>query len=310
MLERILVPLDPLAPADPVLPIVTMLAKGLDQPVVLLAVLVPVVGEGGELHPKTSAFDADIAALMEHRAAVAQRMLDGVRDRLAAAGVRAASVVATGPVAETIVHTAEAQGAGVIAMATHGRAAPERWFLGSVSDKVARTSPVPVLVVRPSGQAAVVASITRVLLPLDGSDLAETAIPYAAYLARAFYVPVTVIRTVQMSWVGVGGTSTAEPGMSPELIQMVEDEAKQYLSGIVARLRADGVDAEPHYAPFVAPATGIVDLAAKTPGAIIVMTSHGRSGLSRAVLGSVAGRVIRSAGVPVLVVRGAEVSGS
>ena len=176
MLDRLLVPLDIAEIAEQVLPYVTLLARSLKQPVTLVSI----VADGGELNPLASAHDAAIAVLIEQRQAYAQHYLDSVRARLEAEGVSASTVVATGPVAESILATATAQHSGLIAMATHGRVGPERWFLGSVADKVVRMAAAPVLLIRPrEDHAAVAASVKEILLPLDGSSLAEVALPYA-----------------------------------------------------------------------------------------------------------------------------------
>src|SRR6266568_1617787 len=134
--ERILVPLDASKEAERALPYVTMLAKGLGLPVVLVAV----IPDMGELNPVGSVYDAELAQLMEFRRHHAEEYLQSVATRLGAEDIEATSVVEVGAVAERIVATAGGHHAGVIAMATHGRVGPARWFLGSVADKVVRTA--------------------------------------------------------------------------------------------------------------------------------------------------------------------------
>jgi nucleotide-binding universal stress UspA family protein len=300
MLERFLVPLDSNAIAEHVLPHVTLLAKALQQPVVLVSVL----ADAGHLDPVAHAYDAAIAELQQQRREYAQHYLDGVRDRLAADGIAVTTQVLTGPVAEGILGAASAQHVGLIAMATHGRVGPERWFLGSVADRVVRTASVPVLLVRPRDGEAMPAAFTQIVVPLDGSPLAEAALPYATLLARTFAAPVTLIRTVPLQWWAASGgdPSIGVDGLPPEVLTAIEDDAKEYLARVAERLHAEGLNVSTSFALFRAPDFEITDSAA-SPGSLVVMTSHGRSGLTRTLLGSVADRVVRSSLAPVLVIR-------
>jgi nucleotide-binding universal stress UspA family protein len=300
MLERVLVPLDTSEAAERLLPYVTILAKGLQQPIVLLTV----IPDLGELNPVASIHDAALQELTERRRKYAQDYLDRTRARLESDGLAVTTVVAVGRIAETIVATAEAQGAGLIAMATHGRVGPERWFLGSVATKVVHDSSTPVLLIRPHEEADVTPpSVQHILLPLDGSPLAETAIPYATLLAKTFNAPVTAIRALPLDMLTTWDPYAGEPDLTPEMQQILEDEVKRYLDDVAARMRAEGVDAKTEFVTFSPAAADIVDLAEQTPGALVVMTTHGRSGLGRALLGSVTDRVVRSSAAPVLVVR-------
>src|SRR4029079_10262586 len=118
----------------------------------------------------------------ERRAAVA-RYIQEVCKRLRTEGVTVTTEVAIGHVSDTILSTARRRSVEMIAMATHGRVGPERWFLGSVTDRVVRSATMPVLLVRPSAERTTpIASIDRIILPLDGSLLAEAAIPHATFV--------------------------------------------------------------------------------------------------------------------------------
>ena len=299
--ERLLVPLDTGEVAEQVLPYVRLLAKGLGQPVTLVSV----VADAGELNPVASAHDAAIAALIDKRREYAQRYLDAIRARLEAEGVAVSTEVRVGSVADSIVAAASALHAGLVVMATHGRVGPERWFLGSVADRVVRTAASPVLLVRPRADGVAPAvSVREILLPLDGSPAAEAALPAATVLAQAFHVPVTLIRTLPMPWFIVGADPYGGVDvLPPEVLGQLEDEAKRYLEQVAAQLRTSGVATKVAFASFRQPAQEITDLAEATSGALVVMTTHGRSGLSRTVLGSVTDRVIRSSAAPVLMAR-------
>ena len=292
MLERVLIPLDSSKNAERVLPFVRFLAGRMGQP----AVLVLVTPEPGDLRPVSSALDVTLANLAEARRKRAQEYLNDVCARLQTEGLWATAVVAEGPPAATILATAKAENAGLIAMATHGRVGPERWFLGSVADRVVRSSTVPVLLLRPhEGSAEVKPALTEIIVPLDGSPLAEAALPYATHIARACDVPIVLLRAQPPVW-------TAGEAISPEVLEALEEEARSYLRDVAERVRADGVTVRAAFSPLHSAVDAIEQLARERPGALIVMNTHGRSGLGRTLLGSVTDRVVRSATAPVLVV--------
>jgi nucleotide-binding universal stress UspA family protein len=294
-----LVPLDSSEEAERVLPLVGKLAKDLMQPLVLLTV----IPDAGDLSPAVSAYDAEMQQLTHFRRERAQAYLQSMCDRLASDGIAATAVVKAGAAAQTIIAIAHDEQAGLIAMATHGRAGPARLFLGSVADRVVRTAPVPVLLMRPRDERTFgTDAVQHILLPLDGSELAETAIPYAEFLALRLKVPITAIRDIPINWISGADPTGMGWTVAPDVVQSIEDEAQDYLQRVVERLRAEGVVAHARFGPFSSPAADIVGLAEEAPGALVVMTTHGRSGLERALLGSVTDRVIRSSAAPVLVV--------
>jgi nucleotide-binding universal stress UspA family protein len=142
----------------------------------------------------------------------------------------------------------------------------------------------------------------RIVVPLDGSKLAETALPQAIDLARLTGAPVHLLRVVDFTRLERYGPyalaleySAMEPVLADEHL-----EAKGYLEEIQARLDGAGLVADSEIRQGRV-AREVV--AAVKPGDIVVMASHGRGGLSRWLLGSVAEDVLRHASVPVLLVR-------
>ena len=300
MLERFLVPLDPTLGAEAVLPLVTRLAKALRQPVVLLSVL-----------PDAAPLDAAehapvIDGLTETRRRYAQQYLRRISAELEAAGVSASSIVETGPIADTVTTTALAMRAGLIVMTSHA-ADRERWFLGSVADRVVRTASVPVLITpQPGGDGTAASAIKEIVVPLDGSDLAEVALPYASFLALTLPAPMTVLRAAPPNLMITAPRPYGVDAALPlEVLAMLRRSAEAYLEKVAAPLRARGIDVKTRFAAVSSPADSVTELAGRTDGALIVMATHGQSGLGRALLGSVTDRVIRSASAPVLVIRAA-----
>lgn len=205
------------------------------------------------------------------------------RVRAAAAGVPvdARAVDSDDPLADAIARAAADAGAGLVVMSTHGRGAFGRFWLGSVTDDTLRVSPAPVLVVHPPATPADFAvrpKIPHVLVPLDGSALAEQIVPPAVALARAFAADVTLL-VVQ------------EPGKIADGKPI--DEVAGRLAGAGLGVRTAVREG--------APAAAIRDYAATHPGTAISLATHGRTGLGWLLNGSVADDVVHHATGPVLV---------
>ncbi len=194
--------------------------------------------------------------------------------------------------------------ASMLAIASSGRGALSRWAFGSVADTLMRDSPAPLLIIHPAHDAPDQGRVqfTRILVPLDGSDIAEQALPEAARLARAAGLPVTLLQVInpslEYSLVGQGMAP-----ITPDLYNEVEadftaqanealDRGAEKLGEIEAGvtktvLQGGTVEAMKHYTE---------------PGDLIVMTSHGRSGFRRFLLGSVAQSIINERVAPVVLV--------
>lgn len=193
MIRQILVPLDGSKLAESILPSVEEFARLAGASVTLLQVIEPiesVVDLFGQEYPGV---ERDLQAADER---VAHTYLTGIAQRLNRAEIVAHTRVVVGPVAETIIQLAHEF--DLIAMATHGRSGIGRWVFGPVADKVLHGATVPVLLVR-AGRAAVAAGWPRrILVPLDGSGLAEQALPLAALLARR--AGAELILTCSIGW--------------------------------------------------------------------------------------------------------------
>jgi nucleotide-binding universal stress UspA family protein len=234
---------------------------------------------------------------------VAQAYLGRIATELRSAGHSVEYQVLSGSSAEAILSYARDRQADLIVMSTHGRSGIGRWVFGSVADKVLRGAHIPVFLVRASANnaPAEVTAYQRILVPLDGSPLAEQALPHAEKIARAFHGEIVVLRvpTIPPSL-----TFGPDPGvLLPTLLNEAYDEADAYLDNVVRRLHAHGIVA--HKVPMdPGPvAEAILDYARDADIDLIVMSTHGRSGIGRWVYGSVADRVLRGAEVPVLLIR-------
>jgi nucleotide-binding universal stress UspA family protein len=145
-----------------------------------------------------------------------------------------------------------------------------------------------------------------IILTLDGSELAEKALPDAVAIAKQFSSTLIVLRVVPP----VIQPMNVDYGMSApygyeKILEAETDAANDYLKPIVEQIQGSGVTVETA-TPLGEPATAILDLAAERNAGMIVMATHGRSGFRRLVFGSVADRVLREATIPILLIRAHE----
>jgi nucleotide-binding universal stress UspA family protein len=299
MYRRILVPLDGSALAENVVPYARLLGSALKAGIDLLRITEPVPPEVGDILRGT--YPHEIAAGLQHQA---KQYLEKITSSASRGGVRVISLVEEGNPAEVIVKAAERQRDTLIAMSTHGRSGMTRWVLGSVTDKVLHATTKPLLIVRPrdGAGAGAEAKIDHIIAPLDGSPIAEQALPHVAALAKALRARVTLVRVVPTTAYYLGMMDYPSAAYQ-ELLDAEEETAGKYLGEVAAKLRGQGVAVAGEKLGRGDPTGAILDIAGSTPNPMVAMTTHGRSGVGRFVLGSVADRVVRHVGAPVLVIR-------
>ncbi len=238
----------------------------------------------------------------------AQDYLDDVRDRiLDRTGLEVDTIVRDGPINPTIQSVARELGADLLVVSTHGRGPLSRAWLGSVADALTRSSEVPVLLVRPTeGQPPDLAedvAFARALIALDGSPLAESALEPATSLGHGWDVDYTVVRLVRYPNEAVSAYLPDTVRTVDEAVKQGTAEAEAYIARVVDRLAESGLRVESHVAVVNSVAKGILDHADESGADLIALASHGHGGFRRAVLGSVADKVVRGADRPVLVAR-------
>jgi nucleotide-binding universal stress UspA family protein len=189
-------------------------------------------------------------------------------------------------------------------MATHGRSGVGRWTVGSVADKVLRGSQVPVVLIRAAGPQSLRRKgiLTKALLPLDGSKVGEAALPYVEDLAARLKTEVVLMQVVEPKYVAIGAEPWDYSPYRAEWISAMEQSARAYLTGIEQRLKAKGIAVSSRIESGAA-ADKVIEVAEQTSVDVIAMSTHGRSGLARWALGSVADKLIHSASIPVILVR-------
>jgi nucleotide-binding universal stress UspA family protein len=236
--------------------------------------------------------------------------MDEAEALLSGSGVTVEQMVAEGEPDEEIVAAAARRGVQMIAMASHGRGAVGRAIFGSVADRVARTAAVPVLILRPPDEDVVPSvAVSRIVVPLDGSEIAARALPVASELAEHLAAPVHVIRAVDaalslpMASGVFGAGPVVDANVTDQIWEEAEAEARSTVTAAVSQLQSEGVDASGGIvigSPFFAISEAI------EPGDLLTLTSHGRGGVRRWLLGSVAEKLVREAKAPVMLVPAVE----
>jgi nucleotide-binding universal stress UspA family protein len=271
------------------------MAKAFDSGVVLLN-----VWEGGEEALVHRGVPIDGGEdLFERGKRHYEEYLAGVAKRVEGEGIQVETHLGIGGAVEVIQREIGQRDPRMLVLATHGRSGLGRWWYGSVASRLVREAPVPTLVVGPTAlEAKTGGAVQRILVPLDGSELGERALPMAIEMAKA--LGASVLLAEVMRW----AAQTYALGGAEVNVAMIDEELKKaaesYLDGVAKRL-----DPQLKVTTEVlrgAPADCLIDLVAREHVDLIVMSSHTRGGVARAVLGSVADRMTRS-NAPVLLVR-------
>jgi nucleotide-binding universal stress UspA family protein len=259
----------------------------------------------------TAAFAAEMYAPLP--ANLRDTMLRDIEQRLALqfpaddrARFKGTTEIVTGPTAKAIVEYSHSLGSDLIVMGTHGRGGMAHLLLGSVAERVVRTAACPVLTVRETPARA----IRRILVPTDFSATADAALDYARLLAGRFGAALQLLHVLDDPFVTEGLAAEAYMTEAPVLRSALLRDAQDRLGHRVAPLpgvseiegtpRASRVDAE---VLFGHGAKTIAEYAAEREADLIVMGTHGRTGVAHLLLGSVAERVVRHAPCPVLTVK-------
>lgn len=217
------------------------------------------------------------------------------------------TTVLDGRVADSLYDHALASRADLVVMTTHGYGPLARAWMGSVADRLVRCLPMPVLLVRPREEAPDLLEVVRepvfkhVLIPLDGSPLSEEILKPAVALGTLMGTSYTLIQALDP----LVAEHTRPPyaaGLDRSLLEELRQHALAYLEGIADRLRAQSLEVrtalvveQPHIA--------ILNYAREHAVDLIALSTHGRGGLVRMLLGSVADKVVRGADIPVLIQR-------
>jgi nucleotide-binding universal stress UspA family protein len=314
VLKKLLVGLDGSPIAETAVPYAETIAKATGGTITLLKAIGPVEEneplreERAHLAPVTAVMPAGPPHAAEEKARNAryhaQNYLDSILTRLGNHGVPGEVAVVPGDPASVIVDEARARNSDLILLATHGRSGLGRLIFGSVAEAVLAKSPVPVFLARAwtGGHVAEFGEAgAPILVALDGTPESERVLPLAKDVARALSKGISLVEIVP----AITQVPLAEGSWVQEIpadVQVREEEmASDYLTTVAGRLRADGI-------PVVATVrtdtigAGIAAAASDSNASLIVMATHAPTGITRALVGSVALEVLHRGGWPVLLV--------
>jgi nucleotide-binding universal stress UspA family protein len=245
-------------------------------------------GKEDELAAAGERGQAYLDAYLKERAATAE-----------SAGFQVETIVKIGRAAEEVL-AETTDGIDLAAIATHGRTGLRRWRLGSVADKLSRETPCPDLVIGPNVEVDLDNyKVTKVVVPLDGSELSEEALPVAAWIADKTNATIDLIRAVSLTPMAMDPSL----GLYPvDLVTSVEEASKEYLAAKAHELQDGGKRTVTASILLGSPGEQLVEYLEKEPPSLVVMATRGHSGLVRLALGSVMDQVLHGPS-PVLVIR-------
>ncbi len=299
MYSKILVPLDESKLAEMALPYARLLARRLEIPVELLTVIDTTLVDSHVLGGKSRLLDSLVGESVKN----SREYLSGIAETFGGAEVKCSAQ--NGPTAELIIHKAKAEAATLIAMTTHGRSGINRFLLGSVAEKVLRGTANQLLLVRSTKDAKTEgeAMLKSIVVPLDGSELAESVLPAVVEMAGKLSLEVILFRAFEIPY-GLYAAANGYYAINfDKFIAETKAEINIYLETKCEELRRQGIEKVSSVSMEGLSADQIISFARNTPDNLVAMCSHGRSGLKRWALGSVTETVVRYSGDPVLVLR-------
>ena len=219
-------------------------------------------------------------------------------------GVKATLTCTHGHPAEESVKFAKNINANLIVLSTHGRTGLPHLFLGSTAEKIARLSSVPVLTVRPGESVPSGREFRSILVATDFSKNAEAAIPFAVTLAKQGRAKIILTHVVENS--AYLNEPTWSEGVGPDVeqwTQTLKAEGEKKLAAAAATLATQNSISVETVLKIGRPDEEICAAAKQYDADLIVMATHGYTGISHLAFGSVAEHVLRSSTVPVLSIR-------
>ncbi len=309
MFKRILVPLDGSNRAEQSIHVAARVARAQGGSVILLRVATAPI-DTGKFSSSIGYTEEIVNADLKETASY----LEDIAGSSELTGIPTEVNALTGAVAPTILSVAESLHADMIVMCSHGYTGYKRWALGSVADKVTRHSSVPVLVLREGGHELAPADQqpVRVLVAVDGSPLSESVLEPAAYLASALAEATShqgelhLLRVVDLP--AGGGKFKSDAHIDTGTKEHVKHEDEEYLATLTHRLNAGdlahldlAITSSVESDPDVAEA--IVKKGEQEAFDFIAIATHGRGGVEKWALGSVAGRVLHASKLPLFVMR-------
>jgi nucleotide-binding universal stress UspA family protein len=333
MFERILVCLDGSDVAEQILPYAAGIGSAFHSKLLVLRVIstnikIP-AGDIGYLLPPVGAtepgYDAALQAARSHTRTElidmeledneARSYLEQTVEYLLCKGLDVETATIQGKPGRAIVSYAKNNQVDLIALASRSRTGLGRTVFGSTADSVLHESGLPILMIKPKDQTQSPFNgkeehiFGKILVCLDGSDLAELILPYATEQARRFGSELVLLQVVPSArTVAAAGSGASSPTTETDSEETgkVESKAKTYLANVAQSLQQTGLNVQWLILKGTA-GDVIVSCAVSNDIDLIAIATHGRSGLKRTVFGSVADYVLRESGLPILLIKPQEV---
>jgi nucleotide-binding universal stress UspA family protein len=286
--QKILVPLDGSALAERALPYAKAVAKLKTCEVILFAV--SITNEG------------------ERRDRLLKSYLDVSSKSLESQGVKVSTSVAYGEAAEEIIEFSEKNKIDLIIISTHGYSGIKRWMLGSTTQKVLYSTYTPILLIKSKAPEISKAEFKKILLPIDGSPFSEATIPFVEELTKGTQADIMLLEVCEPPVVPSYGSRPINPNWENYRDTIWEDSQKhitEYLDKIKDALGKKGLKVESRIIkePDGKVAKSIIKVAQNEKVDLIAIATHGRTGASRWVYGSVANRIVEESAEPILLIR-------
>lgn len=293
-LDTLLIPTDGSDPAEAAAQQAFALADQLDAAVHVISVADSSIATG-------VGYSGDSPSIRERLRETASTRATSLRDEAAERGLDVTAAIREGIPAKEIVDYADDNAIDAIVIGTSGRGGVTRAIVGSVADKIVRTSSVPVVTLTPDVAKAGVSTseIDSILLPTDGSDPALEAIQQAFVLANQLEATVHLLSVLDDALVDSLSAVTEDDGNSS---YSLHEKTEEHLKTLATNARERNLEALTATAAG-SPAREIVDYADRNGIDMIAMGTHGRGGFERLVVGNVTDAVIRKSSVPVFTVR-------
>jgi nucleotide-binding universal stress UspA family protein len=295
-MPRILVPLDGSAFGEAALPLAGPIARRIGAELELVKVYVPFP------HPDVP---RDLAEEVEAeiRARDFSYLDDMSQEVRREFEVPVTTALLDGGVEAALMRHAGAHPPDLIVMSTHGRSGPSRFFLGATADRLLRELHRPMLIVRPTTAPADREPFSpKILVPLDGSPLAETVLDEVTRLFPPTVATLHLLRVVVPVELAPMALPVPLPPTRPEILEQQLASARSYLGATALKLRLAGWRVQQTVEVGWSPQETILSYAKAHGCDLIALATRGHGGLERMILGSVADKVIRGASMPVLAV--------
>ena len=316
MQQYILVPLDGSTLSEAILPHAVAVAQATKSALQLLQVLEPVFESiFGALGIPEYVEEEQLAQMRDEQLDSIHHYLENIASQLRADGLEIYTKVIEGnhPATQILWEAEHDPLLLMVAMTTHGRRGVLHWLFGSVAAEVVQVTPRPLLLLRPQESDSSFSMpnfnttpYQNIVVPLDASAFAEQALDQASELASAMdatFHLVSIVPLPHVLPVHIHKENESQSLMRAVLHQTELERRTHYLEQKAEHFKELGLRVQTNVAPGH-PAEEILRFSTQQQQTLLVMTTHGRSGLRRILLGSVAMKIVREAHVPVLLVRG------